>query len=53
MRLVSSFLAKNSRIIIDLNILTKGPKYPNSPKYSTLKIYKELRPITYNTKGRL
>jgi len=46
-------LAKDGRIIEDLSMLIKGPKYPNGTKYPALKIYEEFRPISYNTKGRL
>lgn len=53
LRLVSGFLAKNNRIIVDLGMLAKGPKYPDGTKCPALKIYEEFRPIGYNVKGRL
>jgi len=46
-------LAKDGRIIKDLSMLVKGPKYPNSTKCPALKIYEEFRPISYNAEGRL
>ena len=53
LRLVSSFLAKDNKIVKDLGMLAKGPKYPNSTKCPTLKIYKEFYFISYNAKKKL
>jgi len=46
-------LAKDGRIVKDLGMLAKGPKYPNSTECPALKIYEEFRPVSYNAKKRL
>jgi len=46
-------LAKDGRIVEDLSMLVKGPKYPDGTKYPALKIYEEFRPVSYNAEGRL